>query len=624
MYIYGATLSISVLYPRILIIFELIAISLHLIFTSLLLYLSTPKRKIHLAHYHATWKDRLKYFTSKYAPNEDVIQDVAWHLAEYFHDMDWSLTDLFVALVLIKREQKLRRDQRQELRRKEFIKRKESIDRSSGLLAADIVIEPIRKKEFTPNYPPGLDLTSLQESKRKVQQKYGYDLVTRYDILDILHFSKYAELIYLPNDARAQLGDAIILYKEENELHTSPFLVAIDPLWKSIVIAIRGTYSLIDWVVDLDIELEVFSMPEVEGVHYVHQGILRTAMKILQEIEKDAFLPSLLKEKEGYDIVVTGHSLGGGAGALLAYFLRHIGYEARCYAYDPPGQLLTPAAAEYLESFTCSVVNGDDLVARLSRNSMEVLKIDIERVLRDCDIPKYRILGDVLRGLCCGRKQKWKRPDIEGLTRTSTLSSISKRSPEKDDKFDLNILSRLLSPLSPTLQAEIRAQIAKVKTKLKSLDPTVPTIERDHGKSILPQIPTYLPGRILYLEKCRLYNDEFDKDLPWTPSRFSLGAPEEAHTRAGTSGSVLSLDEFSWQTGRNISFSTTTQDKKKNDNKKPKYAYTPRWASREEFQDMLISRSSISDHFPFPNLKVLTEIDESRKLRVLRDSVTHR
>jgi sn1-specific diacylglycerol lipase len=66
--------------------------------------------------------------------------------------------------------------------------------------------------------------------------------------------------------------------------------------------------------------------------------------------------------------MVVGHSLGAGVGALLTLHLRshYPRLNPRCWAYAPPGGLISPTLAPHLEKHCISVITGRDLVPRLS------------------------------------------------------------------------------------------------------------------------------------------------------------------------------------------------------------------------------------------------------------------
>lgn len=290
--------------------------------------------------------------------------------------------------------------------------------------------------------------------------------------------------------------------------------------------------------------------------------------------------------------------------------LRLYGYSrTRCYAFDPPGQLLTLEAAKYFDTFTISIVTGDDMICRLSQNSLQILKMDIARLLSECDLPKYKIFGGALSTLCFGSKAA-KRPRLPTINRRSIAERVDDQrkksiSLASQKEFEYRASSRfswVLKPFSPILRNEIQK---KVKGFVKAIDPTAPHEHDVHDKECMEQskgLPfpqMYIPGRILYIEKCRLWGDEEDIDLPWTTSRYSMMTDSSSHSSSSSSSSKGS----------------STPKKKKG---KAKYSYAPRWASREEFQEIIVSRTLLSDHFPFPLLEELNNTSPGRKLRASR------
>lgn len=64
--------------------------------------------------------------------------------------------------------------------------------------------------------------------------------------------------------------------------------------------------------------------------------------------------------------MVTGHSLGGGVAALLALRLRRLIPNTRCWAFAPPGGLISPGLSLRMRDWCTSVVVGRDMVPRLS------------------------------------------------------------------------------------------------------------------------------------------------------------------------------------------------------------------------------------------------------------------
>eukprot|EP00957_Ditylum_brightwellii_P164007 12487416-Ditylum_brightwellii.AAC.1 len=100
--------------------------------------------------------------------------------------------------------------------------------------------------------------------------------------------------------------------------------VAINPEKKVALIGVKGTSNIEDFLTDLagNVITHKLDGPFVPGGASeirVHEGILISAKRltdIIQPFVEELFLPA------GYRIIVTGHSLGAGAGTILGILLR--------------------------------------------------------------------------------------------------------------------------------------------------------------------------------------------------------------------------------------------------------------------------------------------------------------
>ncbi|GAA6226013.1 sn1-specific diacylglycerol lipase beta [Lates japonicus] len=181
-----------------------------------------------------------------------------------------------------------------------------------------------------------------------------------------------------------------------NQIYEIPFYVALDHKREAVLVAVRGTLSLKDVLTDLSAECENLPIEGVSGACYAHKGICQAASYIYKKLVNDGILNQAFSVAPEYKLVVTGHSLGAGTAAVLAVMLRNSFPTLQCYAFSPPGGLLSKALADYSKDFVVSVVLGKDLVPRLSIPNMEDLKRRILKIVSNCNKPKYRIL---LQGL---------------------------------------------------------------------------------------------------------------------------------------------------------------------------------------------------------------------------------
>ncbi|KAK6481755.1 sn1-specific diacylglycerol lipase beta-like [Huso huso] len=177
-----------------------------------------------------------------------------------------------------------------------------------------------------------------------------------------------------------------------NKIYEIPFFVALDHKKEAVLVAVRGTLSLQDALTDLSADCENLLIEGVCGPCYAHKGIMQAANYIYGKLINDGILNQAFTIAPEYKLVITGHSLGAGTAAVLSILLRSAFPGLKCYAFSPPGGLLSKPLADYSKEFIVSVVLGKDLVPRLSIPNMEDLKRRILRMVANCNKPKYQIL----------------------------------------------------------------------------------------------------------------------------------------------------------------------------------------------------------------------------------------
>ncbi|XP_051968323.1 diacylglycerol lipase-beta-like [Xyrauchen texanus] len=249
-----------------------------------------------------------------------------------------------------------------------------------------------------------------------------------------------------------------------NQIYEIPFFVALDHKREAVLVAVRGTLSLKDVLTDLSAECENLSVEGMSGTCYAHKGISQAANYIYKKLVNDGILSQAFNIAPEYKLVITGHSLGAGTASLLAVLLRSTHPTLECYAFSPPGGLMSKALADYSKQFVISVVLGKDLVPRLSIPNMEDLKRRILKMVSNCSKPKYKIL---MHGC-------WY--EVFGGT---------------PDDFPTEMENRREEELNQPLLGEESLLVQRSSTyqSLSSDDsPTHPT-----------HLPLYLPGRVMHI-----------------------------------------------------------------------------------------------------------------------------
>ncbi|EDV28188.1 uncharacterized protein TRIADDRAFT_53544 [Trichoplax adhaerens] len=189
----------------------------------------------------------------------------------------------------------------------------------------------------------------------------------------------------------------IIVASYCNDLYELPFFVAYDHCKKKVILAIRGTMSLNDAITDL---LAVPAELDIPGYHDTsgHKGMCESAKVLKEKLKSQKLLEPAFNEHPDYDLIIVGHSLGAGVAAILSILMKPDYPKLRCFAYSPPGGLVSLELSKYARDFVISVVTGCDLVTRVSLQNMEDLRNKLLLTIRSSRIPKYKVF---LAGCCC-------------------------------------------------------------------------------------------------------------------------------------------------------------------------------------------------------------------------------
>lgn len=162
---------------------------------------------------------------------------------------------------------------------------------------------------------------------------------------------------------------------------------------KSIVISIRGSWSISDIFTDLSARPGEFTAPGFPEHTFAHYGMIMSCNQILKNLLNDNLLDKILATYPDYQLVVTGHSLGAGLAILVGAKLRAKYADLRVFGFATPNGLLTREAAKITEQFAFSLVVGDDCFARMSVEAVESLKVGILESLQSCRLPKVKFIN---------------------------------------------------------------------------------------------------------------------------------------------------------------------------------------------------------------------------------------
>ena len=192
------------------------------------------------------------------------------------------------------------------------------------------------------------------------------------------------------------------LYSSFSEI---PYCILVDHEWKSVVLAIRGTFSLEDCVTDVMVDPE--SLEELGSEYgfdanreYGHGGVTNCARIVMRDLQRHGILERLLLGDEAkyptYTLKVVGHSLGAATATLISYMLRPKFSTLRCLNYSPPGCSFTRRMATECQEWCTTFVLDSDLVPRLSLDTMEHLRDEVLDLFGRIKLPKIEVARKVL------------------------------------------------------------------------------------------------------------------------------------------------------------------------------------------------------------------------------------
>ncbi|XP_007885645.2 diacylglycerol lipase-alpha [Callorhinchus milii] len=366
----------------------------------------------------SSWSRRLKFFlccTRAQDSQSDAYSEVAFLFAEFFRDLDIVPSDIIAGLVLLRQRQRA--------------KRNAVLDEANNDILAFLSGIPVTRNT---KY---LDLKNSQEMYMYKETcyymhfalaAYGWPMyLMRNPTCGLCKLAsscscccfclprpRYAPSVTVEEDnccscnviaikrhfVDEDMPSVDIVYTScHDAVFETPFYVAVDHDKKKVVISIRGTLSPKDALTDLTGDAERLPVEGHHGTWLGHKGMVLSAEYIKKKLEQEmilsqAFGRDLGKGTKHYGLVVVGHSLGAGTAAILSFLLRPHYPTLQCFAYSPPGGLLSDDAMEYSKEFVTAVVLGKDLVPRIGLSQLEGFRRHLLEVLQKSNKPKWRII----------------------------------------------------------------------------------------------------------------------------------------------------------------------------------------------------------------------------------------
>lgn len=199
----------------------------------------------------------------------------------------------------------------------------------------------------------------------------------------------------------ANLSEADLVYAQlRSGFRDNPYCIILDHEWKTVVVSIRGTFSLEDCVTDVLIQPESLEkLGEEFGFNgrgqYCHGGVMNCVRNVYRDLERHRLLDRLLlgphAQYSDYTLRLVGHSLGAATATLLSYMLRSKFPNLRCLNYSPVGCAFTWDLATGCSEWCDSFFVDSDIVPRLSLESMDKLRDDMLEGIGRLKVPKIQV-----------------------------------------------------------------------------------------------------------------------------------------------------------------------------------------------------------------------------------------
>lgn len=280
--------------------------------------------------------------------------------------------------------------------------------------------------EMTNLIPPSLFYYLEKEEEHKTpswkcRKHRFYPKLKVDDVIELNTYFHYADLAY--NTDRDQIKDELdkaphggepydlIHFKGDSQPHEPGYFVAVkrgtaDKKDKcEILLSIRGTASIEDVITDVLCESVEYS-----DKGRAHSGILKSGQYVVEEFQ--SVLEKFIKDcniKGKIEILVVGHSLGGGAACIVGMELQGIKHlNVRVVGFGTPGCISKELGeqADYITTVVCDSdaiprTSGENVVNAIlnimEHDWIDKAKLDAELVLKDIQKDHSWFVSDSIR-----------------------------------------------------------------------------------------------------------------------------------------------------------------------------------------------------------------------------------
>lgn len=274
-----------------------------------------------------------------------------------------------------------------------FAKHSSDLIKSVSVVESSVVPTTPKHKHSISKFPPGHITQNMAKYMRFATASYGQSFMhvlgigkfkTNYTSVD--DATHHSEHYAFASHTHLDLQDILLSSYSDSVVDDKAGIplvhfVALDHAAKTVVLTIRGTLGIEDILTDLTCDYE--SMNWGEKSWKAHGGMLRCAQILKRKTSRvlNTIKQALETWGDEYGLVICGHSLGGGVGAILGILLTEmnssgtfvtsgesglpVGRRVHCFAFGPPASI-SEELREKTRALITTVVYGLDIVPCLS------------------------------------------------------------------------------------------------------------------------------------------------------------------------------------------------------------------------------------------------------------------